>query len=335
MKTIFSGPAFFLTALLGFVLPVMAQPSASAGVPARLIVTVEAKHGSTLPVINREDVMVYEGHARDQVTDWVPLHGNRAGLELFILIDDGLSSSVDLQLNDLKKFIAAQPPTTAVGVAYMRDGTVQVVQDPTTDHDQAVKNLRIPLGERGISPSPYLSVADLIKKWPDQPVRREILMISDGADGLNGGGPSNPYLDEAVTAAQRAGVIIYSIYSPGAGHYGHSFWRMNWGQNFLSELSDQTGGESYGLLMGNPVSFAPYLEDLQQRLNNQYLLTFVARPEKKAGERQIKIKTEVPNADLVSADKVYTPGLFPLGKSLPGKHDLVGPAKKAAKETSS
>lgn len=308
---VFLGGAILLTTLLGLVPSITAQqPSVPSGVPARLVVTVEANHGSTLPVINREDVMVYEGHNRDEITDWIPLQGDQAALGLFILIDDGLGSSVDIQLNDLKKFIAAQPPTTSIGIGYMRDGTVQVTQNPTTDHDAAIKNLRIPFGERGISPSPYLSVVDLIKRWPEKQVRREILMISDGIDGLNGGGPSNPFLDQAIDAAQRTGVIVYSIYSPGAGHYGHSFWRTNWGQNFLSELSDETGGESYGLLLGAPVSFSPYLEDLSQRLTHQYLLTFVARPEKKAGDRQIKLRTEVPNADLVSANKIYTPAVM-------------------------
>jgi hypothetical protein len=37
------------------------------------------------------------------------------------------------------------------------------------------------------------------------------------------------------------------------------------------------------------------------------LLTFVAKPEKKAGERQVKLKTEVPNAELVAADRIHTP----------------------------
>jgi hypothetical protein len=195
------------------------QATAPAGVSASLVVTVEARHGSTLPELHREDVMVYEGHNRDQVTDWIPLQGDRAALELFILIDDGLNTSVDLQLNDLKKFIASQPPTAAIGIGYMRAGDVLVAQQPTTNHDQVVKALRIPLGERGISSSPYIAVSDLIKRWPTQPVRWEILMVSDGTDGLNGAGPTNPYLDQAIADAQKAGVIVYSIYAPRRGSY--------------------------------------------------------------------------------------------------------------------
>jgi hypothetical protein len=124
-------------------------------------------------------------------------------------------------------------------------------------------------------------VVDLIKRWPEGPVRREILMVSDGIDRFGDGGPSNPYVDSAIEEAQRAGVIIYSIYAPGVGHYGHSFWRMNWGQNYLSQISDETGGESYYLGFGAPVSFAPYLDDLNHRLTRQYLLNVSRQAGKK------------------------------------------------------
>ncbi len=49
-----------------------AQNAATQGVPAHLLVTVEARHGSNIPEIGRSDVMVYEGRDRDEVTNWVP-----------------------------------------------------------------------------------------------------------------------------------------------------------------------------------------------------------------------------------------------------------------------
>ena len=51
-----------------------------------------------------------------------------------------------MHLDDLKTFINAQPSTTLVGVGYMRNATVQIVQDLTTDHAAAAKALRLPLG---------------------------------------------------------------------------------------------------------------------------------------------------------------------------------------------
>jgi hypothetical protein len=210
-----------------------------------MVVTVEGRHGTNIPVIHREDVMVYEGRDRDEVTDWVPLVGDRAGIELFVLIDDA-SSSVNLQLQELKQFIDDQPPTTMIGVEYMRDGTVQIMQNLTADHAQAGKALRLSLRNPGASASPYFSIVDLVKKWPESLLRREILMISDGIDRYYGSGPDDPYVDSAVEAAQKAGIIIiYSIYSPGVGHYRHSLWRVNLGQNYLAQISDQTGGESF------------------------------------------------------------------------------------------
>jgi hypothetical protein len=53
------------------------------------------------------------------------------------------------------------------------------------------------------------------------------------------------------------------------------------------------------------VSFSPYLDDLERRLLHQYLLTFLAKPVKKAGMQSVKLRTEVPDAELLAADSVY------------------------------
>ena len=69
-----------------------------------------------------------------------------------------------------------------------------------------------------------------------------------------------------IEQAQRAGVIAYSIYTPGVGHYGHSYWRTYWGQNYLSQFSDETGGESYYLIgSAAPGSFVPYFGTYRAR----------------------------------------------------------------------
>ena len=297
-----------ITALLASVQLIAAQENSSpAGPGVNLVVTVEARHGSNVPDISREDVMVYEGHDRDKVTAWLPLQGDRAGLELFVLLDDSSNISLGSQLEDIRQFISAQPATTKIGVAYMQNGTAQVLQNLTSDHALPAKALRLPLGNPGASASPYFSLGDLIKRWPEGNERREVLMITDGIDRYWGSGPDNAYVDTAIEQAQRAGVIVFGIYTPGEGHYGHSFWRVNWGQNYLSQIADETGGEAYYLGNGAPVSFAPYLEDITRRLSRQYLLTFLAKPQKKAGMQRVKLRTEVPNAELVSADRVFVP----------------------------
>jgi hypothetical protein len=280
-----------------------------ATTPVQVIVTAEARHGMKAPAISRDDVFVMQGKDRVEVLDWKPAQGDQAGLELFVLLDDSSGFGLASQFEDLRMFIKEQPATTFVAVGYMHNGTVETVVKFTTDHNAAAQALRLPFGRSGGPASPYFSLQELIKGWPIHPARprREVLMITDGIDRYNGGAPSNPYVDATVEQAQRAGILVYTIYTPGAGHDSHSVWRMNRGQNFLSQLSDETGAESYYLGFGTPVTFVPYLDDVAHRLSNQYLLTFAAKPDMKAGLQRFKVEAEVPNAELVSADRVFVP----------------------------
>lgn len=276
------------------------------GVPVQMVVTAEARHGKEAPVLHPQDVMVFQGKEHLPVTDLIACHAEHAALELFLLIDDASGTTLGSQLNDLRHFIETQPATTSVGVAYMQNATVRIAQNPTADHEKAAKALRLPLGYPGVSPSPFLSLSDLIKRWPASTARHEVVMVSSGIDPL-GGDIQNPYLDAAIQDAQRAGVIVYTIYTPAAGHFGHDYWRINWGQNHLTQIADEAGGESYMIGFGPAVSFAPYLDEIADHLANQYVVKFLTAPGKKASFQAVRFTTEVPNADLVAARKVYVP----------------------------
>jgi len=55
-----------------------------------------------------------------------------------------------------------------------------------------------------------------------------------------------------------------------------------------------------------PVSSKPFLDDLLARLNGrQCQITFRAQPQNKAALRPIKLRTELPNADLAYPDKMW------------------------------
>jgi len=293
-------------------LPVQAQDGSSTTSPVQMTVTVRVLgKNKRMPEVNREDIIVRQGKDRLQVTGWTPLGGDSSPLELFILIDDAARSSVSSQFGDLREFIYSLPRTTAVGVGYMRNGTVRVAQDLTTDHRQAVNSLRIPLGSPGVYGSPHLSAIDLMKRWPDSSNRREILMITDGIDRLHGW-PNRRGLDlispdvgAASTVAQRTGTIIHSIYTRGVGWRGSNYWQVTNGQNAMAKLADETGGESFFLGVGEPVSFRPYLDRLQSSLNNRYRLEFNAVPGKKPGLQNVKLTTEVAGIELDSADSVW------------------------------
>ena len=48
------------------ILCALGQGTSPGGVPVHMLVTVEARHGTNPPEINREDVMVREGHDRER-----------------------------------------------------------------------------------------------------------------------------------------------------------------------------------------------------------------------------------------------------------------------------
>jgi hypothetical protein len=306
-----------LAAMSGLFLGVISAPasaqqassSTDTNVPVHMVVTVKPHRGAQVPAVAADDVKVYQKGQLDMVSSWVPLQGDRAGLQLFILIDDTSRSSLALQYSTIDEFIEAQPATTAIGVGYMRNGTVFTAQNLSTDHTLAKKALRLPLGVGAAYTSPYLALSDLMKKWPETKDRREILMITSGIDPLGGGFSNdpftNPYLEAALDRAQRGGFIVYSIYSPGAGRAGRGFFRTNLAQTGLDVLSQKTGGETYYLGLGAPVDITPYLRDISRNLKNQYGLTFIAKSAKKPTLEPVKVKTEMPNTGLVTAENGY------------------------------
>jgi hypothetical protein len=169
-----------------------AQDKAAHGaVQVHVVITAEAqREDSELPALRQDDLKVKQGKTFLQVTQLIPARGEAATLQLFILIDDTLGSGVGNNLTDIRQFISAQPATTSIAIGYMSNATVNIVQNFTPDHALAAKALRLPRGNLSTMDSPYLSLISLVKGWPQQNVRREVLMVTDGIDRLRGEKPS-------------------------------------------------------------------------------------------------------------------------------------------------
>ncbi len=279
----------------------------------RAIVTATSKSSEGAVTVPRQSIRLFENRKLQQVSGWVPLRGEHAGLQLVVLLDDASRGNLGLQLNDLKRFVNALPPSTQVAIGYMRNGAPNLTEGFTNDHAEAAKSFRLPSGTPGINGSPYFCLSDLVKHWPggDANVRREVIMVTDGADRYSGGrfDANNPYVQAATSDAQRAGVVVYSIYYRGAGRFDQSRVVVDGGQNYLTQVSDSTGGQVYLEGFGNPVSFAPFLSDIQRKLENQYELTFVSTA--KPGLQPIRVKTSQPNTTLEAPARVPVGGTAP------------------------
>jgi VWFA-related protein len=220
-------------------------------------------------------------------------------LALAVLIQDDLSSSFNLQLPDIAKFIRTLPQGSRVMIAYMSGGTLQVRQKFTDDLEKAAKSLRITLGSASAAPrSPYDGVDDALKRFDALPTgRRAILLISDGLDTSNGASffsnTSSLDLDQAILKAQRKGVAVYSFYNSASLTENGNSNLIASGQNLLNKLSDETGGRAFFQGSISPISFEPFFKDLRLALNRQFVLTYLSTHFKK-GYHKIKVTSTNP-----------------------------------------
>ncbi|MGA8493377.1 MAG: hypothetical protein WB711_23350 [Terriglobales bacterium] len=330
--------------LLMFAVPTMRSQdkSAQGTVQVHLVATNEAQRGDEVPALQQGDVKVKQGKNFLKVNQLIPAKGDNAALQLFILIDDTLETGVGNNFNDIRDFIKAQPATTMIAVGYMSNAAVQVAQNFTADHDLAAKALRLPRGSLSAMDSAYLSLISLVKGWPQQNVRREVLMVADGIDRLRGAQPSRPTgramtprsgrapvgspvlgpdygpvyhsmptmspdVNSASEISQRYNVIVYPLYAVGVGRAARSSWDLEIGLSGLTKIADETGGDCFSLGTSNLVSFKPYLDRLQKIFDNQYYVVFQATPGKKDGLQRVNLTTEVPNSEIAAANNVWVP----------------------------
>ena len=278
--------------------------------PITTVVTALGPKYTAPPAISQSDVAVYSGKDKQNVVSWVPAQGDKANLELAIVIDDSTRiEALGNQLGDIGNFIKSQPKTCGVGVFYASNGTVQAASQFSTDHEAVAKTVRLPFGNVAAYSSIYLSIMDMIKRWPVTGARREMLLIADGIDRFRGD-PFSPDVDSSIERAQRAGVMIHTLYASGVGRFSRNLFEVNYGQSNLAKMADGTGGEAFFQGLQTPISFAPFLDQLNVVLNNQYWLKFeTPRSKKKNGEmRSIRVGTEQRDVDLSAPLRVYVPG---------------------------
>jgi hypothetical protein len=285
------------------------QQSAST-VQVTTVVTVLGPNFLPPPEITKQDVNVYSGKERQDVLSWEHAAGQHAGLQLAILIDDDDSpTALGQHFNEIKKFINAQPNTTQVALFYAMSGSAKAAADFSADHAGVAQKLRLPLGRMaGTSPSIYLSLEDLIKHWPRNNMRHEVLMIASGIDRLH---PEleSPYVDDAVEAVLKSSVLVHTIYT-GGFRLAESPFLQNVAWQNLIRVSGDSGGEQFFQGFQTPVDFTPIFAQLDAVLNHQYLLTFATpRSRKKNGElRRIDIVVEQHNVKVSHAAQVFVPG---------------------------
>jgi hypothetical protein len=199
-----------------------------------------------------------------------------APLNIAILIQDDLISSVGNEIRVTADFIRALPNGSRVMVGYITAGTLQVRQPFTTDLDKAARSLRVPLASTSASPfNPYVEVIEALRQFDGSSKgRNAMLLISDGLDVSRGFDSSaagrTMDLERAIRQANSRQVAVYSFYAPSVGLTSHNLLAVNYGQSSLNRLSDDTGGRAFFQGTTGFVTFNSYFDRLRAALNAQY-----------------------------------------------------------------
>jgi len=215
-------------------------------------------------------------------------------ITLAILMQDDLVSSVSNEARGIANFVRHLPPGSRVMVGYIRSGSLEVRRKFTSDLEKAAAGVRPPLGLASASPfNPFVEVIEALRRFDSQPLgRRAIIVVSDelSTPGLS------LDLQRAINEAQRRSVAIYSIYAPSAGTAGGGLLGLN-GQSCLERLSKETGGVAFFEGTGAPVSFDPFIKEIDDSISMQIALTYLStHPDK--GFHRLEIKPLQPEVEI-------------------------------------
>jgi hypothetical protein len=219
-------------------------------------------------------------------------------LSLAVLIQEDLTSNINLQLKDIRDFINRLPKGSRVMVGYIHGGSLRVRQRFTDNLERAASAVQIV----SASPSangPFEGVDEATNYFEALPTgRRAILLVSDGLDSSRGNTAldiiSTPEMERAILKAQRRGVAVYSIWSPTVLTDDTNTTLISLGQSALAKLSEQTGGRSFYTGSIPPVSFIPFLKDLVILFERQFALTYLSTHMNK-GYHRVEVSSTNPD----------------------------------------
>lgn len=271
-----------------------------SGKPVTIPVTIRTKEENAVreeTYFQNIDLVISED-GEPQTIISVRAIGTNSPITLAVLIQEDLVPSVGNDIKDLREFIRNLPRGSRVMVGYLRTGSLQVRQRFTNDLEKAASALRAPSGFSSASPyNPYVEVVEALRRFEGVPLgRRAVLLVSDGLDISRGVDSSSPTqsvdLQRAVNESQRRGVAIYGFYAPSTVAANNPGLVSN-AQSSLLRLSNETGGSAFFQGTGAPVSFQPFIKELDVQLQKQAALTFLSTHVKK-GFHRIEVKSPTP-----------------------------------------
>jgi VWFA-related protein len=260
---------------------------------------VRDKHGQLIPNLTKDDFELTE----DGVPQEIKYFSRETDTPLTIgmMVDTSPSQQgvLDVEQREADAFLRQIiRPKDLVFVLHF-DVNVELLQDFTSDVPtltRAIDSTVINGGNQGVLPGPlpsasaggthlydaiYLASNEMMK---NEVGRKVLILLTDGEDQ-----GSQESLDQALAAAQKSDVIIYSIAIIDRNFYNMAGMGFQ-GDSVLQKLSRETGGR---MLRVNKVkNTQAAFQEIADELRTQYLLGYTPSNTKPdGGFRRIRVRT--------------------------------------------
>jgi Ca-activated chloride channel family protein len=230
----------------------------------RVVFTVTDRHGHYIKDLKREEFRVIDDRKPAELRSF------RAETDLPLQV--GLLVDASNSVRDRFKFeqeAAIEFLNAIIRPKYDKafvvgfDATPEVTQDFTdsTEHLSAGVRMLRAGGGTAMYDALYFACRDkLLKQEQTGPVRRAIILLSDGDDNL-----SHVTREEAIEMAARAEVIVYTISTNVSG-------MKDKGDKVLERIAEATGGRAFFPFQMRDVSDA--FLSIQEELRSQYAVAY-------------------------------------------------------------
>jgi hypothetical protein len=287
--------ARILTAAAGALLLGSAiAPLAIAQTPTLLVLravpaTKGKKAASTVapaPLTQADIDWVKIGGKQAPVTAFEPVLKGSHQLQLMVLLDSMQMLGAKGQFEDLENFLHTLPPNVVIGVGWLLQGNVRIVQPFTADRELVYKAFVPQTREQAANSkndngNPYSCLRWLASHWPnsDPGTLRAVLMFTDGIIRNNaqpqGNDQLNPDVEGASQSLQRAGIVPYPFFwlDPIVPDPNRTEGGQLEGQTNFSQLVANTGGEALWDGQFAPGSLTPLLNRLYSTLQSEAVVT--------------------------------------------------------------
>jgi hypothetical protein len=272
-----------------------------------------------LPPLTKADIgEIKIGGKVVALTDFQPVLRGPHVLQLMVLLDSEQMLGAKGQFDDLKSFFKDLPPNVEIGVGWLLQSRVVVVQPFTADRDLVGKVLVAKTRAEAANPkndngNPYSCLGYLASHWPtpDPAKLRAVLMFNDGIIRSNGqpqrGDQVNPDVLSAAAKLELASIIPYPFFwqDPIVADPNRSEGGALEGPDNFSQMDALSGGAGLYEGLFAPGSIGPLLNRLYTTLAGEAVLT-VADPDKPGKLSRLDIKSTRDDIKLFGADQVVS-----------------------------